>query len=472
MGKVYYGEQLTLGRPCAIKVLDPHVAAREGDDFNKRFLLEASVSAKLKHPNVVTIFDYGETDEGLCYIAMEYLEGKTLAQEIKDVGPMPASRAMQIFKQICRALREAHSLGVVHRDMKPANIFLMKQKNADEGDYAKVLDFGLVKETKSDEPAAAGEKGHTQVGQIMGSPKYMAPEQIQGKEVDGRTDIYSTGAVLYAMITGRAPFEKNNEMATMMAHVSEPVPLMGDVIKDLKLPIGVEDIVYRCLCKGPEERFRSMEELLVAIKMVEQGKAPASASGNYSAITGMTTTTSGSGTTQSPYTTTTGSGSQQSPFVSATGSGSGSGSVPAAAVGHAPKKSGAAIAALFIIAAAVIGGVAFMVTQNNTPATQPTATATTVATIASSAPSASASAPPPVPLPSATLHVETDPPGAKVKEDMNVVCDATPCDIVYTGGQADSGIEHLLVILKADHKIEKRIVKADGKPLVVKLKPN
>ena len=144
MGKVYYGEQVRMKRPCAIKILDPRLAGGgDAAEFGRRFLLEASVSAKLTHPNVVTIFDYGETEDGRCFIAMEYLEGRTLSDELKKSGPISAERAIHITRQVSRALREAHTLGVVHRDMKPGNVFLLKQD--DDDDFVKVLDFGLVK---------------------------------------------------------------------------------------------------------------------------------------------------------------------------------------------------------------------------------------------------------------------------------------------------------------------------------------
>src|SRR5207247_1742834 len=138
MGKVYLAEQVTMmNRPCAVKVLDKRVAEIEGNDFVKRFLLEASVTSKLTHPNAVTIFDYGETEDGICYIAMELLEGRTLAEEIKKTGRLLPERAIHVARQAARALREAHQMGVVHRDMKPGNIFLVKRD--DEDDFVKVL---------------------------------------------------------------------------------------------------------------------------------------------------------------------------------------------------------------------------------------------------------------------------------------------------------------------------------------------
>ena len=434
MGKVYLGEQTTLGRACAIKVLDIKVAASETEDFKTRFLLEASVTSKLTHPNAVTIFDYGETEDGFCYIAMEYLEGRTLAAELKIAGRLDPERSLSIARQVCRALREAHAHGVVHRDMKPGNIFLVKHD--DEGDFAKVLDFGLVKETHHD---GAPADAHTQMGQIMGSPRYMAPEQIQGKEVDGRTDIYSLGAVLFVMLTGRVPFDRANEMATMMAHVSEPVPAMGALVPDLILPRGLEALVMKCLAKDPSHRYASMEELLLAMKLPGGPGVPASTtSGAYMAVT----TTSGT-----------------HPAVNL-----------AAFASPLPEKK--ASPALFVIAIlAALGAVAaiflWMRSGGDARALGGAASVSTSAPAPPPAPPTVST--PPAPTPTLTLHVMTEPAGARVKEDGNVVCDATPCDIVYKGNDADAAIEHLLVFLKPDYKVERKIVKVTGEPFVVKM---
>src|SRR5262245_24338867 len=183
MGAVYKAEQAPLGRLVAIKVLSPKHEEDKDPEFRKRFFLEAATVAKLTHPNTVTVFDYGQS-EALYFIVMELLEGVTLKQAMRASGPMPPARAIHIAKQICRSLREAHRLGIIHRDMKPGNVMLLQQ--GDESDFAKVLDFGLVKDTAAEE-----EEDLTQAGVFMGSPKYMSPEQIQGERVDARTDIYS-----------------------------------------------------------------------------------------------------------------------------------------------------------------------------------------------------------------------------------------------------------------------------------------
>jgi eukaryotic-like serine/threonine-protein kinase len=428
MGKVYYAEQITMGRPCAVKVLDPRMAGASREEFTRRFLLEASVAAKLTHPNVVTIYDYGETDDGSCFIAMEYLEGETLSDTLKREKRLLPERAVGVARQVCRALREAHAIGVVHRDMKPGNIFLVRHD--DEGDFVKVLDFGLVKDTHS----GGDEKEHTQVGQIMGSPRYMAPEQIEGKAVDGRTDIYALGTVLYAMLTGHPPFERANEMATMMAHISEKVAPVAQLAPDVLLPPGLEAVVMHCLEKDPDRRFKSMEEMLAALKL-EPGS-------------GLLSIDSG-----------------QHVFAS-----------PALLYGHGPQslappepppQSNTSRLILLVLVAAAACGAILYITNMRAPAT--TTAPPVVDSVAS--PPAAASTPLRVPDPVATVivHFDSDPQGARVKEDDAVVCEATPCDILYKGPAADPTIEHLYVVTKHGFEVEKKLAKVWASPITVKL---
>src|SRR5580692_1669314 len=274
MGKIYRAEQAPLGRVCALKVLSPSSGAGEHDgEFHKRFFLEASIASKLTHPNTVTIFDYGRTEDDIYYMAMEYLEGHTLHRAIREAGHFPEERAAHVARQICRALREAHSLGVIHRDLKPANIFLVE--HGDETDFVKVLDFGLVKNVSGD---GKGED-LTQAGLFMGSPKYMAPEQIRGDRVDARTDIYALGIIMYEMITGKVPFDRPNSVNILMAHVNEEAPAMRQMNPNITLSPAFEETVMRCMAKDPDQRFRSMDEVLAALKRVGGGTLTATVSG-------------------------------------------------------------------------------------------------------------------------------------------------------------------------------------------------
>jgi serine/threonine-protein kinase len=407
-------------------VLDPRLAGGgDVEDFTRRFLLEASTAAKLTHPNVVTIFDYGETADGRCFIAMEYLEGRTLSDELKKNGKLSSERAIHITRQVARALREAHNLGVVHRDMKPGNVFLMKRD--DDDDFAKVLDFGLVKETTPGE--AAGDQ--TQVGQIMGSPRYMAPEQVQGKAVDARTDVYSVGAMLYAMLAGRPPFDKATDLSTMMAQVSDPPPPIQTIAPDATLLPGLEAIVMKCLAKNPDERFSSMEELIAAIKLRPGAGGTISDSGSNPTAPRLLPPTLSYGAAAAPPS----------------------------------SRRGLTAWVIVLLAVSVAGTVAFLSRERED--SRPIAATSPPSAVP--APPPTPPPPPPPPKPTATLHIDTDPPGAKVKEEGETMCDATPCDIVYTGEQADPTYEHLLSFLKSDYKLERKIVKVSASPLTVKM---
>jgi serine/threonine-protein kinase len=258
MGKVYRAEQAPLGRLVALKVLSPSYNGESDPEFHRRFFLEASIASKLSHPNTVTIFDYGKTDDEIFYIAMELLEGRTLQRALRDEGPFSPDRAMQIARQICRSLREAHGLGVIHRDLKPANVFLVK--HGDENEFVKVLDFGLVKDLE--------EQGEqlTKTGLFMGSPKYMSPEQIRGEKVDSRVDVYALGVMMYEMLSGKVPFDRPNSVNILMAHIHEQVPAMQELNAQVNIPPPLEMIVRKCMAKHPDDRFSSMNDVLIALK--------------------------------------------------------------------------------------------------------------------------------------------------------------------------------------------------------------
>jgi serine/threonine protein kinase len=258
MGKVYRAEQSPLGRLVALKVLSPNYNGDSDPEFHKRFFLEASIASKLRHPNTVTIFDYGKTDDDVYYIAMELLEGRTLHRALRDEGTLSPERTVHIAGQICRALREAHGIGVIHRDLKPANVYLLK--HGDENEFTKVLDFGLVKNIE--------EKGEqlTQVGLFMGSPKYMSPEQIRGEAVDSRVDIYALGVMMFEMLVGKVPYDSPNSVNILMAHVHEQVPAMSDLNPNVKVPATLETLVRKCMAKNPEDRYLSMNDLLFGLK--------------------------------------------------------------------------------------------------------------------------------------------------------------------------------------------------------------
>ncbi len=259
MGKVYKAEQSPLGRIVAVKVLHPNYSGDGDPEFSKRFTLEASVVSRLKHPNTVTVYDYGETADGVYFMAMEYLEGKTLHRLIREEGSLEVGRALHILVQVARSLREAHGQGVIHRDLKPANIFLIRHD--DDSDFVKVLDFGLVKNLDENDGESL-----TKTGLFMGSPKYMAPEQIRGDRVTAATDVYALGVILFEMLAGKVPYDRPNSANLLLAHVNEPVPTIQSINPLVSVPHAIEEITYRCMAKSPEDRFQSMEELITAIK--------------------------------------------------------------------------------------------------------------------------------------------------------------------------------------------------------------
>ncbi|HTN88682.1 MAG TPA: TonB family protein [Sorangium sp.] len=263
MGKVYRAEQFALGRICALKLLVPDERREQDPEFFRRFSREAATAARLTHPNSVTVFDYGRDDpRGIYFIAMEYIAGRTLHRVLHDEGPLPEARASRIARQICRALAEAHGLGLVHRDLKPSNVLLVDQ--GDEKDFVKVLDFGLVKDVSGEQLDDL-----TQKGLFIGSPRYTAPEQAMGNELSPRADIYSLGVLLYEMLCGKVPFDKKVPTATLMAHVSEPPPPLARVASGAPGALvspAMEAIVMRCLEKSPDRRFQSMKECLLALK--------------------------------------------------------------------------------------------------------------------------------------------------------------------------------------------------------------
>jgi len=475
MGKVYLAEQAPLGRLCAVKVLNPSYNGNAEPEFHKRFFLEASVTSKLSHPNTVTIFDYGVTDDDYYFMAMEYLEGQTLYQAIRKDGFITEERAVNIVSQICRGLREAHAIGVIHRDLKPANIFLVK--HGDEPDFVKILDFGLVKNVLE-----KAEDQITQTGLFMGSPKYMAPEQIHGAAVDARTDIYSLGIVLCEMLTGRVPFDRATSVSILMAHVSESPPALSELKPDIVASVEVEDIVRRCLAKNPQDRYTTMDDLLMALRVAagvsmtgqisafplattsERRRAGASGSQPVVLRSGALGQVSGSGgvpvhvtgSAQVPAAPTSAGGQSQTP-MSLT-----SDDLPP---GLVPRKSRLSLP-ITLAAAAALGGLGGLIAYKISTA-PPRVAAGPIATgpVATGLlPSASATAPsaPKDPAPDvappkvddrqAMLHVESQPAGASVRRDGVELCHVTPCDILLTGSDAAPDKVLSLVVQKASFK--------------------
>ena len=259
MGEVYAAVQKALGRRVAVKILKPPESIEDDPMFESRFLREAEAAARLTHPNTITVFDFGQTDDGVLYIVMEYLEGNDVRTVLRHEGQMAPLRAIHVAKQVCKSLREAHRKGIVHRDLKPANVLLVSQD--DDPDFAKVLDFGLVK-FRGDATEI------TLAGKFLGSPRYTSPEALdRNREVDHRADIYAVGILLYAMVTGEPPFD-GDPMQVLNAHLHEIPQPMYRASPSAKTTPEFEDVVARCLQKEPDRRFQSMSELLTALRTV------------------------------------------------------------------------------------------------------------------------------------------------------------------------------------------------------------
>jgi serine/threonine-protein kinase len=215
------------------------------------------MTARLSHWNTVEIYDYGRTEDGTFFYVMEYLPGLSLEDLVERHGPLPAERVVHLLRQTCLALREAHAIGLIHRDIKPGNVFVAQRGGL--YDVAKLLDFGLVKPV-AELPAAR----LTHEGAISGTPLFMSPEQAQGRDdLDARSDIYSLGAVAYTLLTGRPPFERTNPMEVIVAHARDEVVPPSQRQPDV--PADLEQITLRCLAKRPEERFQDAGSLEQAL---------------------------------------------------------------------------------------------------------------------------------------------------------------------------------------------------------------
>jgi eukaryotic-like serine/threonine-protein kinase len=249
MAEVWEGKDEILDRPVAIKVLHPRLAG--DDEFQERFRLEAVAAARLAHPNVVATFDTG-IDGGVAYIVMELVAGRTLREVLRDEGALPIAKAVAIAAAVADALHYAHQAGIVHRDVKPGNILIGQDGRV------KVTDFGIAK--------AASGRDLTQSGALLGTAKYLAPEQVSGQPQDGRSDVYGLGVVLYEMLRGKPPFTGDTDMAIayQQAHAEPPKlrPLRPDVSRRL------EDVVLKAIAKSPDQRFATAAEMRTALLSV------------------------------------------------------------------------------------------------------------------------------------------------------------------------------------------------------------
>lgn len=274
MGTVYRAKQHAMGREVAIKILR---SDRALDDASKaRFLREARANSLLASPNTVTVFDFGQSESGEFYLAMELLEGESLGQRLARTKRLPVDVAVDTARQALRSLAEAHAKGIIHRDLKPDNLFYARViGGAEREEIVKVVDFGIAKMlTNTDGPMDVVE---TQAGTVFGTPRFMSPEQAQGKPLDPRSDLYSLGVILYQMLTGRPPFTDDDAILVMARHIKTAPKPPSQICPEAAISPDVERVVLRALAKDPEDRPANAEamaaELLQALENATSGSS-------------------------------------------------------------------------------------------------------------------------------------------------------------------------------------------------------
>lgn len=260
MGSIYQAVHTEMGRTCAIKLLAPITTGRE--EALARFKREAKMASRIDNPHAVTIYDFGEAENGLLFLAMEFIDGRPLSGIISDHRMLPVDRVVHITNQIAEALAAAHALGIVHRDLKPDNVMVTRKGN--DGDYVKVLDFGIAKTVSDDSP-----DNLTKTGFVLGTPVYMSPEQLLGEKLDGRSDIYSLAIIVYEMLSGKLPFVADNQQAVMMKRITGlPVPLRTAAPQ---VSEAVERIVMQGLAREPDERVMDVKDFAEALASATHG---------------------------------------------------------------------------------------------------------------------------------------------------------------------------------------------------------
>ncbi len=455
MGRVYLARQDSIEKDVALKVLLEEYSYRA--DVVLRFQQEAKSASRIKHPNVIAIYDFGQLPDGRFYLAAEFLEGHDLAHEIQKNGRPSVERSIEILLILCDALEAAHERGVVHRDMKPENIFL-------ENGEVKIVDFGIAKLREMREELSAtsqslgatttpGMPRITRYGTICGTPEYMAPEQAAGQEVDGRADVYACGAILFELLTGKVPFQGATVVDTLMMHLANPPPRPNEVKPALNLSRELEDVVIRALGKRPDDRFPTMGAFAEALVRTPEGRLLAHRLRRRPA-------------SELPI-----------PLVA-----SPIDRASAETVDEAPPKRSLLPAALgVLLVLGLAGGAAVWLSKRASPQLTPATSAHAsaqppVPAARSAAPSASVEASPPpgasvAPVAMVRLSVQSDPAGALVRREGFQVCDATPCEVTVKEGEPVELVAELRdlrgtakILATADQTVKIRLAKQGAAP--------
>ena len=253
MSIVYRAEHIGLERTVALKLLSPQLS--DDEDFRERFQRESKVAASLEHPNIIPIYEAGG-ENGVFYIAMRYVDGADLKTRLKESGQLEAQQVVSFVAQVAAALEAAHAKGLIHRDVKPANILIAPGAGVEGSDHVYLSDFGVAKNT--------GAAGLTKTGLFVGTAEYASPEQIEGKELDGRADIYSLGCVAYEALTGAPTYEKDSEVAMMYAHLLEPPPKLSERRPDLGF--AVDEVIAKAVAKSRDDRYARPSEFALALR--------------------------------------------------------------------------------------------------------------------------------------------------------------------------------------------------------------
>lgn len=427
MGAVYEATQTAMNRSVALKLIPTH-----DETAVKRFEREALTISQLRHPNTITVFDYGQAENGFLFLAMELLDGQTLSDVIKAEGPLHPRRAVHIASQICKSLNEAHKAGIVHRDIKPDNIILIRVDS--DPDVVKVLDFGIAKAVMGEDDVNL-----TGDGRIIGTPRYMSPEQILGESVDHRSDVYSLGCILFEMLCGAPPFQQSTTTALMLAHAQETPPSFAQRLASNNLervPHYLEDVVRKALEKAAVARPQSVEalrlELEDAMNSVPVGMSQQHlkrSSGDSGVVLGESSNTGnhlvglGPGHTMNPAPSTRSAPIPVQPFLSSTGESKAMAVPPAV---QAERRNPAAIAiglALLALVAIIIVAVV-----KRAPVEEPEAVVVAPATEVNVPPTTEVSK-------LISIDVDTNPPGAKILREGKETGQLTPTTMALPRGE-------------------------------------